>query len=168
MSTITGTSFDDCLYGEAGNDYIDAWTGNDYVDGWTGDDTLLGYDGNDYLVGSEGHDWLYGEAGDDTLIGSNPYVWGSGSGEYDTLSGGAGADTFVLGDFYEAYYQGSGFATITDFNWAEGDKIQVFGSASDYSLTPYDYGIDIYYQGDLIGYVQNTTDVIPSLDFIFV
>lgn len=141
MSTITGTYFDNYLYGGAGDDYIE------------------GLDGDDCLLGG---------AGDDTLVGSDPWVWDSGAGEFDTLSGGAGADTFILGDSYEAYYQGFGFATITDFNWAEGDQIQVFGSIDDYTLTTFADGMDILYQGDLIGFVENTTDVIPSYDFIFV
>ncbi|NER29168.1 MAG: hypothetical protein F6J89_16420 [Symploca sp. SIO1C4] len=141
MSTITGTYFDNYLYGGAGDDYIQ---------------------------GLGGYDYLFGNAGNDTLVGSDPWVWDSGAGEYDTLSGGAGADTFILGDSYEAYYQGFGFATITDFNWAEGDKIQVFGSINDYTLSPYGNGVDILYQGDLIGFVENTYNVIPSEDFIFV
>ncbi|HEY9771298.1 MAG TPA: hypothetical protein V6C71_22845, partial [Coleofasciculaceae cyanobacterium] len=83
-------------------------------------------------------------------------------------SGGAGADTFVLGDAMGAFYQGSGYATITDLNWTEGDKIQAYGSTSDYTLTSFGNGIDINYQGDLIGHVENTSDVVISEDFTFV
>ncbi len=67
-------------------------------------------------------------------------------------------------------YSAGGYATITDFDWAEGDKFQVYGSASDYSLQEdtFNGGIDILYQGDLIAYVSNTTDVVIAEDFIFV
>ncbi|BAU64524.1 peroxidase family protein [Stanieria sp. NIES-3757] len=60
----------------------------------------------------------------------------------DTLSGGAGGDTFVLGDSLGAFYSGSGYATITDFSFSQGDKIQVFGSASDYTLANSGNGIN--------------------------
>ena len=192
---INGLGGNDTLDGLSGNDTLDGWTGDDILNGDVGNDTLLGFSGNDLLDGWIGDDELYGEAGNDTLLGfSGNDLLDGGTGDdilngfgfefttgfdvsisqFDTLSGGAGADTFVLGDANGAFYlDGSTpgwdrFATITDFDWQEGDKIQVFGSASDYTLTPYDNGIDINYKGDLIGYVENTTDVILSEDFIFV
>ncbi len=144
--------------------------GNDSLIGNSVNNNLSGMRGNDTIIGGSGNDTLQGGDGSDVLTGSNPSVYNSGSGEYDNLTGGAGADIFVLGDSYEAYYQDYGFATLTDFDWTEGDKIQVFGSASDYSLQEdtFNGGIDILYQGDLIGYVSNTTDVIISEDLNFV
>ncbi len=177
---LDGGSGDDYLDGGSGDDYLDGWTGNDDLYGGSGDDILLGYYGNDDLYGESGDDELYGEADNDDLYGGsgddilNGGGYGYDSGEYDTVTGGSGADTFVLGDawgsFYlDSYYKGWGsYATITDFDWAEGDKFQVHGSASDYTLTPFGSGIDINYQGDLIGYVSNTTDVIIEEDFVFV
>ena len=84
------------------------------------------------------------------------------------MSGGDGADTFVLGDASDVFYQEAGFATIIDFEFSEGDKIQVFGNIDDYSLSEFYDGTDIYYQDDLIGYVENTTDIILEEDFLFV
>ncbi len=145
--------------------------------GGAGNDTLRGYYGYDYLYGNEGNDSLYGEADSDILYGGagNDTLNGFGSGvEYDDLYGGAGADTFVLGDAYGAYYKGAGqvlgYAAIWDFDSTQGDKFQVFGSASDYTLDPFPNlnVIDIYYQGQRIGLVQNTADVSISRDFIFV
>lgn len=180
MSTIEGTIFDDNLagtatdnfiFGNAGNDtlsglggddLIDGWTGNDQLFGDSGNDILLGYTGNDSLLGDVGTDLLVGEAGDDLLQG-----YGQTEFEYDILSGGVGADTFVLGDASGVFYKESGFATISDFEWTEGDKIQVFGSISDYSLSEFDGGMDIFYHNDLIGYVENNTDVLLESDFIF-
>jgi Ca2+-binding RTX toxin-like protein len=197
--TIKGNGGNDTLIGGPKNDYLDGWTGNDYMYGGSGNDTLLGYSGNDYLSGSFGNDSLNGESGNDTLLGgtgTDTLVGGSGhdslnayggtTGEYDILSGdysssqpsfkgsSDGADTFVLGNAFGAFYLGSGYATITDFYWYEGDKFQVHGSASDYSLGFYNWSGGsandtlIYYKSDLIGVVQDTTNVEISSDFTFV
>jgi len=155
--------------GGEGNDFIWGNIGNDTLLGWSGNDTLKGWSGNDYLYGEYGDDYLYGEYGDDTLDG-----YGSGV-EYDVLWGGGGADTFVLGNAFGAYYAGAGlgYAAINDFDWTNGDKIQVFGSASDYTLHPFpnigDSGVvDIYYQGERIGLINSTADVNILRDFVFV
>ena len=188
--SLDGGTGNDYLAGEAGNDYMDGWTGNDSMYGDDGDDTLLGYDGNDYLDGGTGNDSLLGEAGTDTLVGGSGNdtlnSYGGTTGEYDVLSGdysfsqpgvqdsSDGTDTFVLGDASGAFYLGEGHATITDFYWFEGDNFQVYGSESDYSLGFQNWSgsseVDtlIYYQSDLIGVVQDTTNVIASWDFTFV
>lgn len=155
-------------HGMEGNDYIYGNFGNDTLFGGYGSDTLLGYYGNDYLYGEYGSDSLNGGAGNDTLDG-----YGRGV-EYDDLRGGAGADTFVLGRaFGDVYYQPPsklGYASILDFSSSEGDKIQVSGSASDYTLDPLASinTVDILYQGDRIATVFNTADVNISRDFVFV
>ncbi|MGF1542482.1 MAG: calcium-binding protein [Pleurocapsa sp.] len=160
--SIFGDAGDDKLFGLNGNDFLDGWTGNDTLYGGYGNDTLFGYAGNDNLQGGIGNDVLAGESGDDLLNG-----YGHTEYEYDILNGGTGADLFILGDAAGAYYQGYGFATISDFIWNEGDKIQVFGNIEDYSLYKADGSTDIYYQGDLIGYVENTTNILLE-DFVFV
>jgi Ca2+-binding RTX toxin-like protein len=198
--SIYADSGDDTVYAGGGNDYVDGWYGNDYIDGGSGNDTLMGYYGNDTLDGWSGDDKLYGEAGHDKLLGydgndqlyggagndvvngesGNDTLNGGGYGynsyEYDTLSGGAGADKFVLGESYSgAYYTGGGYATITDFYWGEGDKFQVYGSQSDYSLDKsYNWSgggaLDtaIYYKGDLLAVAQDTTNVYLGADFNYV
>jgi hypothetical protein len=77
------------------------------------------------------------------------------------------------GSYTEIKYLGSGYATITDFKWWEGDKIRIGGSISDYTLNKsQNFGgssaLDtaIYRYGDLIAVVQDTTNVYASLDFI--
>ncbi len=169
---LTGTIDNDRLLGSdpdydyEWNDYYQYYTGNDTIEGLDGNDNIAGLGGNDSLIGGSGTDYIYGGDGNDTLTGSNPdYYY---FGEFDQLTGGSGADTFVLGNPYEAYYQGYGYASITDFDWDEGDKIQVFGSVSDYTLTEFGDGMQIKYQDDLIGYIANTTEVLIEHDFIFV
>ena len=172
---LFGNIANDSLYGGIGNDFLVGLEGNDVLVGGGGSDTLLGWSGNDKLWGGRGDDSLYGNVGNDKLWGGqgNDYLDGYGYDptvpEFDTLTGGAGADTFVLGSRntnVSIAYRGTGYATITDFNGAEGDKIQIAGSISDYLLQPISLGegtsTAIYYQGDLIGVVQNVTALTPS------
>ena len=164
-------------YAYGGNDYVWTGYGNDVIYGDGGNDTLKGYDGNDSIFGGDGNDQLLGELGNDNLQGeagddilTGVDEWSSSQSEYDILSGGSGADTFVLGNSVKAFYNNdgfSGYAQITDFDWQDGDKFQVFGSLDDYTVSEFNGGMDIYYQDDLIAWVSNTTDVIPSDDFIF-
>ncbi len=80
---------------------FDGGDGNDILDAshtYT-DITALGGAGNDSLTGGSGNDLITGGDGNDTLVG------------------GFGADTFVVGF--------NGIDTIADFNFSEGDIIQV-------------------------------------------
>ncbi len=151
---------DSILYGNRGNDRLSGGHGNDSLYGGYGFDTLYGNDGADYLNGGPGNDYLngYKDSFIDIAIDS------------DTLEGGTGADTFVLGEDF-AYYvdPANEYATIIDFSRAEGDKIQVFGSISDYSFELDVFGgTQISYQGNLMAAVENVTDLNFQLDFNFV
>lgn len=146
--------------GSKGDDVI---TGNDFnnnLDGGSGDDRLIGGNRNDTLLGG---------SGDDVLVGSDPTELDSGRGEYDRLTGGEGADTFVLGNSVEAYYRGNGYATITDFDWFEGDRIRASGIASDYSFeNAEDDGVYVLYEGNRLAHVIGEEKLYTSLDFEFV
>lgn len=83
---------------------------DDTLLGGAGDDALLGYAGYDYLIGGDGNDNLSGEVGS------------------DTLTGGAGTDFFNL-------HAPSSFATITDFQWQQGDMILVESYQFDRDFT---------------------------------
>jgi Ca2+-binding RTX toxin-like protein len=141
------------------------------VEGKGGNDAILGGIFDDTLEGGAGDDLIRGNDGNDILQGSDL----SNSVEKDTLLGGGGADTFVLATSNGSLYLGDGFATLLDFKWWEGDKIQVVGSISDYRLDMTQNfsgnpALDtaIYRGNDLIAVVQDTTDVIPAFDFSFV
>jgi len=172
-NTIKGNKYNNYLSGYAGNDYLYGNGGRDTLSGGSSNDYLNGGSGNDYLLGGSGSDRLRGGSGSDTI---NAY--GGTTREYDSLSGdhytsrpgsysfGDGADKFILGDSRRVFYRGNGYATITDFNRREGDKIQLHGRRSDYSLgTSTSYkgtsALDtvIRYKGDTIGIVQDTTAV---------
>jgi Ca2+-binding RTX toxin-like protein len=56
------------LYGEAGNDRLNAGNGGSLLIGGAGDDHLLGGGGRDVMIGGEGADHLVGNSGDDILV----------------------------------------------------------------------------------------------------
>jgi Ca2+-binding RTX toxin-like protein len=104
-----GGKDDDLLFGDAGNDVVYGNLGNDTGDGGAGNDTVRGGQGEDSLSGGPGDDWLSGDLGD------------------DTISGGAGADIFhSFGD--------AGLDRVTDFNRAEGDRVQ-FDPGTTYTVS---------------------------------
>lgn len=87
----------------------------DVLVGGSIDNVINGFGGNDRLFGGGGHDEINGGFGDDRITG--------GTG-WDTLTGGVGRDTFV----FAKHDSGPNFLQadiITDFNAAEGDKIQL-------------------------------------------
>nr|WP_281422877.1 type I secretion C-terminal target domain-containing protein [Sphingomonas yunnanensis] len=87
--------------GLSGNYHVSGLGGDDRLFGGEGNDRLFGGGGNDVIVGGGGNDWLYGGAGN------------------NALTGGGGADRFVI-------TAGSN-DTITDFRFADGDKIDLSG-----------------------------------------
>jgi hypothetical protein len=175
--TYTGTSFSDFFdyngtdrlsaSGNGGNDRIIGNTMNDYISGGSGNDSLSGWSGNDTLLGGSGDDSLSGGSGNDRLDG-----YATTGTEYDDLFGGSGSDTFVLGGFWGVSYQGLGYATIKD--WDTSDWLEVRGSRSQYSLRTGNWegssarDTGIYFGNDLVGVVQDSTNVIISRDFKFV
>ena len=194
-----GFGGNDTIWGNTNNDYIDGGDGNDRLYGWSGNDTLWGGNGNDYLDGGTGNDYLYGESGNDTLLGGsgndtllggfgndslsggdgNDRLTGStsrtyNSYQYDTLAGGSGGDIFVLGESAGNYYQGGGYALITDYNGAN-DYIRIKNTRT-LSLSYANWGVGgsaldtaIYQSGDLIGVVQDNTSIaLTSYYFQFV
>jgi Ca2+-binding RTX toxin-like protein len=162
VNIIYGLAGNDTFYGGVSDTLMYGNRGNDYLSGNDGNDSLIGGYGNDTLVGGEGNDSLDGGVGNDRLDG-----YRNGDTEYDTLKGGAGSDTFVLGnDFSSFYYQGDGYATITDWE-ASSDYIEAVGSPGRYSLraenitgtSALDTAIYLGSGSDLIAVVQDSTNV---------
>ena len=96
---VRGGQGDDLVYGDAGDDV--------HVNGNIGADQVFGGTGNDVVFGGQDNDRLFGEDGADTL---------SGDLGNDILTGGAGADRYAM-------RAGGGADVVTDFNFAEGDRI---------------------------------------------
>jgi Ca2+-binding RTX toxin-like protein len=178
---IYGGQGNDTVYGAGDNTTIYGGAGNDVLTGTGDNTTIYGGAGNDVLFGGKGGDsTVFGGVGDDTLDGSytgKSYLVGGRGNDIlrsnlnnDTLTGGLGADKFqvISSDIID------GYATITDFRRAQGDKIQVYGSASNYSLDQSQnlsgqLALDtaIYYSNVLIAVLQDTTIASLSSDFIF-
>lgn len=116
--TLSGGQGDDWVVGGQGGDQLFGDGGSDFVYGNLGDDTVTGGDGGDFVRGGQGADVLYGEAGND---------WMSGDRGDDTITGGSGADTFYI-------FTGSGIDRVTDFNRAEGDRVQ-FDPGAKYTVS---------------------------------
>lgn len=115
---VTGNELDNSIKGWIGSDTLDGRGGNDILDGGGGNDRLLGGDGDDEFFGSYGDDQLDGGAGQDLLKG--------GTG-LDQLTGGGDADIFWFsGHNGNSFFSSlASMDTITDFDRAEGDLLEV-------------------------------------------
>ncbi|MEL6161065.1 MAG: SBBP repeat-containing protein [Cyanobacteria bacterium J06627_32] len=154
------------LVGTSGKDKLEGDDGDDTLSGLDGEDELKGKDGDDTLYGGRGDDKIKGGDGDDTIFGIDIADSLLGGGEVDKLKGEDDADLFVLGNSDGVFYQGGGindYALIEDFKAKEGDRIQLAGSASDYTLgnevKEPEKGAAIFYQGDLVGIVEDTKNL---------
>ncbi len=76
--TLSGSNFNDRLFGYDRADKIKGYNGEDVINGGKGSDDLRGGKGDDNLKGGKGHDTLDGNAGN------------------DKLTGGSNSDTFVF------------------------------------------------------------------------
>lgn len=131
--TVTGNDLKNFFMGGIGDDTFYGAGNDDRIWANSGDDRVYGGDGNDDLDGSNGDDQIFGGAGRDYIRGSEGF---------DILSGGADADTFrffALSTTYGGFGNDSTLATInsiTDFNRAEGDRIDIasFGYAGKLAL----------------------------------
>ncbi|MEJ5975002.1 calcium-binding protein [Novosphingobium sp. PS1R-30] len=102
--TLDGGGNDDRIWASVGNDRVFGGDGNDDLDGYTGDDEIFGGAGRDYIRGSEGLDRLTGGTGPDVFR-----FFG-----FSTTYSGFGADSTL-----------ATINTITDFNRAEGDVLEL-------------------------------------------
>lgn len=115
---INGNIGADFAYGGAGADWVVGGQNNDQLFGEAGDDIVNGNLGNDVCYGGVGSDIVRGGQGDDVLSGDEGDDWLSGDRGADNITGGLGADIFYS-------FAGAGLDLITDFNRAQGDRIQL-------------------------------------------
>jgi len=154
-----GSGFDDAN-GNRGDDTVHGGAGDDWVLGGQGDDRLFGDDGRDIVLGNlgddtqdggAGDDLMRGGQGDDVLSGGDGADWLSGDRGADTITGGAGADVFHT-------FAGAGLDVVTDFNAAEGDRVQLDpGTAYSVSQVGLDVHIDLAGGEMVLQHVQLST-----------
>lgn len=150
--TISGGDGIDSLYGQDGDDELDGGTGADRLNGGAGNDTATyasataaviaslanaaintgdaagdTYTSVENLSGSAFSDTLIGNGTRNTLSGGqgNDTLTGGESG--DILTGGVGADTFDFNSVGDSLASSTRRDVITDFNQAQGDKIDLSG-----------------------------------------
>lgn len=175
-NTLNGGRSNDSLLGGAGNDTLIGGAGNDALDGEIGNDRLIGDAGNDIVSGGEGDDFLIGGLGLDQLMGGNGNDTLQGDVDQDTLTGGALSDRFLYsGATQAATLAGSlvgAFDQITDFNVAEGDRVQL--DFDNNLLTP-DLPVELFSIGAInatslvtaINTAYSTVSLLPSAAILF-
>lgn len=138
----------DILVGGIGNDQLEGGQGDDIYDGGAGQDTAVfgaanntvrlavvgpqaTGEGSDTLIsienviGGAGNDRISGNASGNRLDGGLGQDILSGGGAQDVLTGGGGADTFLYSLASDSLAGRSTRDTITDFNGAAGDRINL-------------------------------------------
>ncbi|MGB3612400.1 MAG: hypothetical protein WBA10_01310 [Elainellaceae cyanobacterium] len=104
---------------------------------------------------------------DDYLVAYNGSV-----SEVDIFVGGFGADTFVVGDsFFGSYYTGASISVVADYNYFQGDVIQLSGAlANGYTYEQGNFGMGnatvdtvIYFNGDPVTVLVDT----PQFSFVY-
>ena len=101
IENLTGSAFDDRLYGNEVANLIEGGSGNDLLEGWAGNDTLFGGAGNDSITGGVDNDSIDGGDGTDTLTVSGTFLnytirYDSNTVKYsiEAKTGNEGKDTF--------------------------------------------------------------------------
>ena len=134
---LTGDSGDNTLNGGYGNDTLNGGNGRNFLYGGYGNDTLKGGDDDDYHYGGDGNDTLnggngvnvlQGDDGDDILNSGNSNDYLSGGNGNDYLSGGNGNDNLSGDNGNDDLSGGDGNDTLSGGN---GDDILDGGNGDD-------------------------------------
>jgi len=98
IENLTGSAFNDTLYGDDGNNQISGGAGNDTIFGYGGVNTLNGGDGSDSLWATGPANAALGGATNTALGGAgNDLIYGRGGADTtNTLDGGDGDDVVTM------------------------------------------------------------------------
>jgi Ca2+-binding RTX toxin-like protein len=132
ISNIIGSSYNDKLWGNGGDNVIDGHGGADQIIGGGGNDTISFASSASGVIIDLGSNSTWDGSNNDTLsgienaIGSshNDKLWSDSAN--NTFTGGLGADAF-------SFWAHFGHDTITDFTPAQGDTIVFSGVFSNYA-----------------------------------
>jgi Ca2+-binding RTX toxin-like protein len=125
IENLTGSAYNDTLWGDDG---VNA------INGMGGDDSLKGYGGNDTLIGEAGHDTLDGGTGADTMIGGtgNDNYRVDNAGDVVTELAGQGTDTVKTS--LGSYTLGANVENLS-FDNVAGAGVYGFGNALGNTIT---------------------------------
>ncbi len=148
--TINGGSGNDRIFGQGGADILRGASGRDTINGGSGNDRIFGQGGADILRGASGNDLLNGGGANDRIFGQGGNDTLKGGNGNDFLNGGNGADLFVFDEL------NSSIDEIADFDYAEGDLIQIgfTGSENIGLFTENEATGEIFFDG--VGFAQIT------------
>jgi len=163
--TLSGGSGADKLWGGSGNDNLSGGNGNDLLVGGFGADKMTGGNGNDVLLSrSDAGEMVAAQDGKTQIFAQETAAFKAVN---DTLTGGAGGDTFRFegmvnakddivakhvnadgtidwngvtgenGAVHDHWVDGFGNDTITDFNRAQGDKIEISAHTAEVQSIQY-------------------------------
>jgi Ca2+-binding RTX toxin-like protein len=163
--TLSGGSGADKLWGGSGNDNLSGGNGNDVLVGGFGADKMTGGNGNDVLLSrSDAGEMVAAQDGKTQIFAQETAAFKAVN---DTLTGGAGGDTFRFegmvnakddivakhvnadgtidwngvtgenGAVHDHWVDGFGNDTITDFNRAQGDKIEISAHTAEVQSIQY-------------------------------
>ena len=130
--SIIGSTLDNIIDAQGGNDTITTYGGDDIINGNSGDDIISSGNGNDILTGGTGNDVINGGYGNDT------YIWNQGDG-FDTISDAEGSDTLKFGSgiSYEDlsfHRDGSSLIILVNNDLSQGVNISDFYADSGNSV----------------------------------
>lgn len=107
IENLTGSNFNDILYGDIANNILIGGLGND---------DLRGFDGNDVINASQGFDLAVGGNGNDTIIVSSASINSTVNtyqGNDNTTTAFGGGDTIVLQGLVSGTYSFNGLANAS-------------------------------------------------------
>jgi Ca2+-binding RTX toxin-like protein len=144
-----GSSSDERVIGNAGNDTLDGQGGDDTLIGGAGSNLIAGGDGDDSLVGGAGGGQIGGSAGNDQLDAGAGYTWMSGDGGDDHLRGSSGISSLLGGDGNDTLRSGAGPDTLSS---GLGDDLYFLGPLSSIEIESDHGGRDtVIGSGDVLG-----------------
>ena len=126
---VTGSSVENTLAGEEGNDTLHGGAGNDTVDGGPGANYLRGDEGDDAIAGGDDFDDAHGNMGDDTVHGGGGGDWVVGGKDQDQLFGDGGGD-IVYGNLGNDTCDGGDGGDIV--RGGQGDDVLSGGAGNDW------------------------------------
>lgn len=128
IENLTGSTYDDWLFGDAGVNTIHGGDGHDIIKSKGGADFLYGDDGNDRIVGDTEDDHLWGGKGDDIVVGARGDDTMYGDEGADRIYGYLGHDTIYGGDGDDRLFSHNG----NDFiDGGKGSDLIVGGDHND-------------------------------------